>query len=102
MLKVLYLRLELPSDKGEEVVSRLTTEAITKKKESAMNLKMDPLCFQQVDLTKKFKCIEKRYSLAFFIRWFDKNTSWLVNFTMDGMYLVLYKINDFIGLVDSG
>ncbi|XP_068692011.1 bcl-2-related ovarian killer protein-like [Montipora capricornis] len=55
-----------------------------------------------IDLTQKFKCIEKRYSLAFFVRWFEKSGTWLVNSTADAFYSVLYKVTEFISLINSG
>jgi len=55
-----------------------------------------------IDITEKFKCIEKRYTLTFFIRWFDKNSAWVINSTMDRLFSLLFKINEYIGLVNSG
>ena len=53
-------------------------------------------------MTETFKCVEKRYSLVFFLRWFDKNSTWLLNSTMDKLCLLFYNINEYIGLVNSG
>ena len=53
-------------------------------------------------MTVKFKCIEKRYTVAFFIRWFDQGTAWLVNTTKDRLIILLGKISEYIGLINSG
>lgn len=55
-----------------------------------------------IDMTVKFKCIEKRYTVAFFIRWFDQGTAWLVNTTKDRLIILLGKISEYIGLINSG
>lgn len=55
-----------------------------------------------IDLTEKFKCIEKRYTMTFFIRWFGQSSSWLVNTMKDKLLSVLDKIGECIGLINSG
>lgn len=55
-----------------------------------------------INIREKFKCIEKRYSMAYFLRWFDYNRQWLVNAATDRMYSLLYAITECIGLINGG
>lgn len=55
-----------------------------------------------IELTQKFKCIEKRYSLAFFVRWFGQSSRWMIKSTSDTLKSLLYNVNEFIGLINSG
>lgn len=55
-----------------------------------------------VDISETFKCIEKRYSMAYFLRWFDYNRLWLINTTKERLHSFLCATVECIGLIDGG
>ena len=57
---------------------------------------------EQMDIIEKFKCIEKRYSVTFFVRWFERTRIWLINTIKDNVSSVMYVIDECMDLINSG